>query len=141
YEGLAPGTRGTVSVQTFVDPEPKGVKGTSYFEVLASPTLYPTQTVRATVHAYAEVDPALAFFVDYYDENDEIATLSGSPFALASGVNELTWTVPDTGGHPIYRLGIELTAARRLDGAITLRSLDWSGAPERFVMGRSMELS
>lgn len=141
YEGLAPGTHGTVSAQTFVDLEPKGVKGTSYFEVLASPTLYPTQIVRATVNAYDEVNPELAFFIDYYDENDEIATLVGSPFPLASGVNELTWAVPDTAGHPIYRLGIALTATQRLDGAITLVKLDWSGAPERFVMGRSMELS
>ena len=141
YEGLAPGARGTVSAQTFVDPEPKSVKGTSYFEVIASPTLYPTQTVRATIKTFDEVNPALAFFVDYYDENDEIATLTGSPCALAGGINDVEWTVPDTGGHPIYRLGIELTAARRLDGAVALLSLDWSGAPERFVMGRSMELS
>ena len=43
YAGLAKGVLGAVSVKTFVDPEPKGQKGTSYFEVIASPSLYATQ--------------------------------------------------------------------------------------------------
>jgi ADP-ribosylglycohydrolase len=141
YEGLARGVRGMVSVQTFVDPEPKGRKGTSYFEVIASPTLYPTQTIRATVKAYEDTNPDLRFFIDYYDENDEIATLAGPTFSLARGENPLTWQVPDTGGHPVYRLGIELSAQKRLDGEITLVNMDWRGAPDSFVMGKSMALS
>jgi ADP-ribosylglycohydrolase len=141
YEGLAMGVRGMVSVQTFVDPEPKGKKWTSYFEVIASPTLYPTQVVRASVKAYDDTSPDIRFFIDYYNENDESGTIAGAAFKLVRGVNELTWQVPDTHGHPIYRLGIELASQTRLDGAITLLSLDWSGAPECFTMGKSMEIS
>ncbi len=141
YEGLARGVNGTVSVQTFIDPEPKGQKGTSYFEVIASPTLYPTQTIQAHVKAYEAINPNLRFFIDYYDENDEIATITGTLFKLAKGDNQLTWQVPGTRGHPIYRLGIRLSSEKRLDGEINLTSLDWKGAPERFVMGKSMELS
>ena len=141
YQGLARGTRGMVSVQTFIDPEPKGIKGTSYFEVIASPTLYATQTIHGLVKAYDDINPAFRFFIDYYDEHDEIATLFGDKFALSNGTNEVSWQVPDTNGHPIYRLGIELTSDQRLDGEITLLSLDWRGAPENFVMGKSMALS
>ena len=141
YKGLARGTKGMISVQTFIDPEPTGQKGTSYFEVIASPTLYPTQKIKAEVRAYQDANPDLSFFVDYYDENDAIRTIKGTPFILTQGVNDITWEIPDTQGHPIYRLGIELTSDSRLDGDITLLSLDWKGAPECFVMGRSMELS
>lgn len=141
YEGLARGTRGMVSVHTFTDPEPKGIEGTSYFEVIASPTLYSTQTVRAVIRAYGEANPALRFFIDYYDENDKIASLFGEAFGLKQGINELAWKVPDTGGRPIYRFGFELTSDRRLDGEITVISIDWKGAPENFVMGKSFQLS
>jgi len=138
YEGLARGVHGAVAVKTFVDPEPKGQKGTSYFEVIASPTLYSSQTIRATVKAYDEATPDLKFFIDYYDD---IATIAGQVFKLVKGENRVTWQVPDAHGHPIYRLGIELISERRLDGEIALLNLDWSGAPECFVMGKSMQLS
>lgn len=141
YEGLARGVTAAVSVQTFVDPEPKGMKGTSYFEVLASPTLYPTQTVQASVEAYDIINPDLNFFIDYYDESGQIATLTGTRFPLPQGITEIMWQVPDTNGHPIYRLGIQLTSSTRLNGAITVINLDWSGAPEHFLMGKSMVLS
>lgn len=141
YEGLARGVRGVVAAATFIDPEPKGQKGTSYFEVIASPSLYPTQTVRAAVQAGPDPNPDIKFFIDYYDGNDEIVTLSGAPFALKAGINEIAWQVPDTHGHPIYRLGFELTAERRLDGEIVLLHLDWRGAPENFTMGKALELS
>ena len=49
--------------------------------------------------------------------------------------------MPGCGGLPIYELGIELNAAQRLDGEVTLRHLDWHGAPERLEMGRADELS
>lgn len=141
YAGLARGMRAALSVKTFVDPEPKGQKGTSYFEVIASPSLYATQTVLATIQCAAADNPHLRFFVDYYDGEGEISTLRGPEIRLAQGENSLEWEVPDTGGHPIYRLGIDLLSERRLDGALTLKWLDWSGAPRRFHMGRSMQMS
>ena len=49
--------------------------------------------------------------------------------------------MPGCGGLPIYELGIELTARQRLDGDLTLRQLDWYGAPECLVMGNACELS
>jgi ADP-ribosylglycohydrolase len=141
YDALAPGVRGAVSVNTFSDPRPTGVAGTSYFDVVSSPSIYPTQTLRATVRADDGAAPRLAFFVDTYGDDGAIETIRGAPTQLAAGANKLTWTAPDTGGRPIYRLGIELTATSRTRGAVRIEEVDWSGAPADFVLGRATELS
>ena len=141
YERLAPGRCGRLRVQTCFPPEPSGVRDTSYFEVLASPTLYGTQTVRARVDCGAGANPRWRFFVRHYRGDGSLRTRYGPATDLQPGANELRWRVPDCGGQPIRQLGIELSAPRRLDGALTLRRLDWYGAPERFVMGDAGDLS
>lgn len=141
YTGLARGTHASAAVDTFVDLKPKGQAGTSYFEVLSSPTLYGTQTVRAEVAAPDEKRPDLTFFIEYFNENDDLAVLRGEPFTLQAGDNTLTWEVPDTGGHPIYRLGITLTSSERISGSVVLKTLDFGGAPKHFRIGRSMDMT
>ena len=141
YERLAPGCWGRLRVQTCFAPEPSGVRDTSYFDVLASPTLYGTQTVRALVECGAGRQPSWRFFVRHYQGDGSLKVRYGEPVALQPGANPLRWRVPDCGGLPIYELGIELTAAQRLDGEVVLRHLDWHGAPECFAMGRADELS
>lgn len=141
YQGLGRGVVGAVATATYSDPEPKGIKDTSYFEVFASPSLYSTQTVEAVFVSDQDENPAAAFFIDYYDEKGEIATLVGDCFQIQRGETRCAWQVPDTQGRPIYRLGIRLTSGERVDGALRLRSLDWSGAPRRFRMGKSYELT
>jgi hypothetical protein len=42
---------------------------------------------------------------------------------------------------PVYRLGIELTSPRRLDGCVTIERLDWAGAPANYALGRAEQLS
>ncbi len=141
YRRLAPGRCGRLRVQTCFAPEPSGVRDTSYFEVLASPTLYGTQTVRALVECGAGPQPSWRFFVRHYRGDGSLETRYGEPVALQPGANRLSWRVPGCGGLPICELGIELNATQRLDGEVTLRHLDWHGAPERLVMGRADELS
>ena len=141
YEGLAPGTSARLRAQTFAHPEPTGRRDTSYFEVLASPTLYETQTVRALVDCGAGPLPEWRLFVQQFDGEGAIHTRYSEPYALRAGSNELRWEIPANGGHPIYHLGIELHSRRRISGAIRLRWLDWSGAPRAFRMGESMALS
>ena len=141
YERLAPGRCGRLRVQTCFPPEPSGVRGTSYFEVLASPTLYGTQTVRARVDCGAGENPRWRFFVRHYAGGGSLQTRYGEWIELQPGANDLRWRAPGCGGQPIYQLGVELSAPQRLDGAVTLRWLDWRGAPERFVMGDAGELS
>lgn len=141
YRALAPGVRAAISVNTFADPVPHGVEGTSYFEVVGSPSLYPTQIVRATVRAPAESSLFLTFFIDTYGDDGIVTTVRGAPEPLRPGLSMLEWSVPDTGGMPVYRLGLELTAPCREDGCVTIEQLDWEGAPARFVLGRAEELS
>ena len=141
YERLAPGRCGRLRVQTCFDPEPSGVRGTSYFEVLASPTLYGTQTVRARVDCGAGPNPRWRFFVRHYRGDGSLQARYGDPIDLQPGANDVRWRVPGCDGQPIYQIGIELSAPQRLDGAVTLRWLDWYGAPERFVMGDAGDLS
>lgn len=141
YEGLGKGSRAMVCVDTFVDLLPKGKEGTSYFDVLCSPTLYSTQEVYATIMCRDDKNPQFRFFIDYFNEEDEIKTMYGELHTMNYGNNQIRFPVPDTKGHPIYQLGIELTSDKRLDGSMILKSLDWSNEPVRFAMGTSMELT
>ena len=141
YRGLGPGVHASCCVDTFIDLKPKGVEGTSYFDVLCSPVLYSGQKITAVVDAEEENLPEFTFFLQYFDENDRLAVQYGEPRALKKGRNTIVWEAPDTRGHAIYRLGIRLTSGTRMDGSVILRTLDWSGAPLRYEMGRSMEMS
>lgn len=141
YMAVAKGVRGAVSVPTFIDPKPRGLSETSYFEVIASPSVYGTQTVRATVRAYGDENPAVRFFIHHYDGHGKLAKVTGESFALRTGDNRLIWRVPDIGGQPIHRIGLELSAERRLSGRIALLAMDWSGAPEALVFGSAYDLS
>lgn len=141
YERLGAGVHASACVDTFVDLKPKGKDGTSYFDVLCSPTLYSGQTVTACVKAEDAQNPDFRFFIEYFNEEDELEVLKSPVFGLERGENLLTWEVPDTEGHAIYRLGIALTSQTCVDGSIILKTLDWSNVPVRYTMGRSMEMT
>lgn len=141
YEGLGPGVHASCCIDTFIDLKPKGVEGTSYFDVLCSPTLYSGQDIEANVTAVAEQNPNFRFFIQYFDETDQLAMIYADQTQLQKGDNRIFWRVPDTKGHAIYRLGIMLDCKVRLDGSIYLKTLDWSNAPVRYEMGRSMEMT
>ncbi|HEX5782716.1 MAG TPA: ADP-ribosylglycohydrolase family protein, partial [Solirubrobacteraceae bacterium] len=98
---------GIATTPTFIPREAFGMVG---YELQASPTLYPGQTVRAEV----EGAPA-RLVIRVYDEHDELVTVRGPG---------LEWRIPDTGGQPIAEVGVET------DGPARLRSLDWDGAPD-----------
>jgi ADP-ribosylglycohydrolase len=100
---------GVAVTPTFIPREALGLSG---YELQASPTLYPGQTVRAHV----EGAPA-RLLVRVYDERDELVTLRGPE-------GSLEWRVPDTGGQPIAEVGVETAGPARL------RSLTWDGAPD-----------
>ena len=141
YEALASGVIGSVSVPTFIDPKPRAVSETSYFEVLASPSVYETQTVKAKVRALSDVAPDLRFFIVHFDGDGNLVKVRGDLISLRTGDNDLSWKVPIIGGLPIHRIGIELSSEVRLSGSVALLEIDWSGAPEAFVMGGIYDLS
>jgi ADP-ribosylglycohydrolase len=140
YDHLGPGMTGSVAVETYTDLRPRGREGTSYFEVLTSPSLYGSQMVTAVIQGIAEENPDAALYVEYYSDTGLLRS-RGEFIPLRKGQSVLTWQVPDTRGFPVYRIGLELRTGRSLSGTVVLVSLDWKGAPERFTLGKSYEMS
>lgn len=141
YYGLGPGVHASCCVDTFIDLKPKGVEGTSYFDVLCSPVLYSGQEITAEIIAPAEENPDIQFFIQYFNEQDALEIKYEDRIKLTKGSNIIKWIVPDTGGHAIYRLGWSLLSETRRDGCIYLKTLDWTNAPVRYEMGKSMEMT
>lgn len=141
YEGLAKGAHASVCIDTFVDLQPKGVEGTSYFDVICSPTLYSSQEVKVVIDAPSDDTPNVQFFIEHFDENDNLVTLFSGVNELNKGNNELVWVVPDTFGRAIFRIGLRFTSNLRLDGHVVLKSMDWSNEPVSYKMGKSMEMT
>jgi len=140
YKHLAAGAVAAVSTPTSGPPEPTGIRGTSYFEVVGSPTLYPSQTVEARIRADVH-PPGMLFFIETYGDDGQLSTIRGSEQQLTTGINTLKWKVPETGGRVIHRLGIELRSQQRRDGSVVIESIDWPGAPQNYVLGTSDALS
>jgi hypothetical protein len=103
------------------------------YTLLASPTLYPGQEVRARLVAHpGNAGPVEArLLIRYYGEGDELQTLAGSPQVLSPGRDaELAWRIPDLGGAPVAEVGIAIEPAEAGAGAVYLDWLTWNGAPD-----------
>ena len=127
---LAPGRVARVTTPTFIPPEDLAMER---YSLLACPTLYPGQVVRASIAAASDnalsVDCRLIVLV--YDEHDNLGTVAGPDMALAPGdLRLLAWEIPVTGGQPVAEVGIEITSDAPCDGRVLLDWLDWSGTPE-----------
>ena len=103
------------------------------YTLLASPTLYPGQTVRASVSA----DPgnpapiATRLFLRHYDGADELAPASGPDTVLGPGnTRELTWRIPEVDSQPIAQIGLEIRPGSGSSGTLYLDLLTWEGAPD-----------
>ncbi len=117
------------STPTFIPPEAITMPG---YTLLASPTLYPGQEVRARLVAHpGNAGPVEArLLIRYYGEGDELQTLAGSPQVLSPGRDaELAWRIPDLGGAPVAEVGIAIEPAEAGAGAVYIDWLTWNGAP------------
>ncbi|WP_395090336.1 ADP-ribosylglycohydrolase family protein [Armatimonas sp.] len=135
YTGVAQGRTARAATATFTPPDALNLPG---YSLIASPRLYPGQTVRARVVA-DDTNARLALirlYVRYYGKDDQLETLGGPLTQLASGeFANLTWQLPDMGGCPIAEVGIKV-GGHSGEGAIYLDWLGWSGIPET-VLGAS----
>ncbi|WP_194165065.1 ADP-ribosylglycohydrolase family protein [Pseudactinotalea sp. HY160] len=127
--GTGPGAAAAVSTPTFLERPKAG----DNFSTLASPTLYPGQTIRARVRAaeYRE-NLTVSLYVLAEDSSGELAMTASPPAIVDTTGHDLVWTVPDVGPNPIMRVGLRITAARRFDGEVVVEHLDWTGAPSRY---------
>ena len=122
-----------VLTPTFTPPEIKKMKT---YELMASPLIYPGQTVKASLRASNDSTATvqICFRLKVYGKNDELVTVdSKSSIDLTPGSEEiLEWTIPDDMDcQPIQQLGLALSVqSGYFDGTVWLNYLRWDGTPQ-----------
>jgi len=112
---------GSAETPTFIPPDELDMPG---YQLLASPTLYPGQKVRASARSAAGASVRL--FVRVYAPGDTTALAYGETAQLVPDRPwELEMTVPETGGYPVAAVGIE--AHSRGKDTVYLDYLTWEG--------------
>jgi hypothetical protein len=130
YHGVATGRPARAATATFVPAEAANMPG---YGLLASPTLYPGQTVRARLSADSDnaMPVTCGLYLRIYGEGDHLRRIPGPCVTLASGdAHEFAWHIPDTDGDPVAEIGVEIGSERRADGVVYLDYLAWDGAPD-----------
>jgi hypothetical protein len=114
---------------TFIPPAAIEMPG---YSLLASPTLYPGQTVRATLFAHHKNSKAVAVGIQLqsYGYQDKLVTVQGPPQILLPGKTiQLEWKVPDLDGAPIVDVGVFLSSDEPSEGIVHFDYLSWDGSP------------
>lgn len=130
YEHLALGRRARAHTATFVPEEALDMPG---YTLLASPTLYPGQTVRAQLAADSGNDARVKcnLFIGVYGAGDMLVRVTGPEVELQPGqAQTLSWRIPDLDGAPIAQVGFELSADSMANGRVYVDWLTWDGAPD-----------
>ena len=127
FAALAEGTNASVSVATFLDLHEEYRN----YETYVSPTLYGGQTVVLKADCPCERGPAMRPYVWYTDRDNNLKKEAGPWEQLGPVTREIRWTVPDLGGLPVLRFGVEFSSVKRYTGDVFLRSADWSNTPVR----------
>ncbi|MGC9394534.1 MAG: ADP-ribosylglycohydrolase family protein [Anaerolineae bacterium] len=130
YHGVATGRPARAATATFTPPEAASMPG---YGLLASPTLYPGQTVRARLSAGDgnAMPVAYGLYLRVYGAEDRLERIAGpqAVFGLGSA-HTFTWRIPETGGAPVAEIGIEISSEKRADGVVYLDYLTWDGTPD-----------
>lgn len=126
---VADGVTANVSTQTFIDFS----KVAMNFSTVASPTLYSSQIVKTRASVPGGEDVYLTPYILYYDIDNESQVKYGEAWKLSEEPKEFDWKVPDTQGMAIYKLGYQVSSAKRFTGSVVIHSIDWKGAPSDFA--------
>lgn len=117
-----------VSTPTFIPPEALEMK----YTLLASPTLYPGQTLRARISA-DQNNPGpstVRLLIHHYNGGDQLVPIHGPDATIAPGDHyEFSWQVPETGAQPIAQVGLESRSDSDSSGTLYLDYLAWDGPP------------
>ena len=131
---LAPGITSLAGVYTFLPPEALIMPN---YDLTASPTLYPGQTIKAQL--MADGDNSTTLFVRLYtsmyaEDGLTLERTFGPTYELASGCAEMfEWRVAQNHYRPIAEIGVEISSPDRTEGTVYLDSLTWDDTPD-FVM-------
>ncbi|MFN2161494.1 MAG: ADP-ribosylglycohydrolase family protein [Candidatus Promineifilaceae bacterium] len=115
---------GRAATPTFIQPQEVEM---GWYPLIASPTLFSGQVVRAGLSA--ERDAVANLFIQVYDAGDRLMFIESPAISLAAGVyEEFSWRVPVTASRPIA--GIGLVYRGEGDAVIYMDYITWSGTPE-----------
>ena len=126
----AGGQPARVATPTFVPPEAIEMPG---YTILASPTLYPGQTVRLGLAAdAANGGPVVCRpFVRVYGAGDALRPVLGPEETVVPGAKaEIAWPIAPTGGAPIAEVGLEVAPVGGGEATVFLDVLTWDGIPD-----------
>lgn len=130
FRRLAPGRVARVSTPTFFGKD--GLAMPTY-QMVACPTLYPGQTVECRLSAEVRGSVSVRLYASTFAAGDTLVKIHAEPRTVARPSDlALRWRLPDTGGHPILDIGLEIETQDPLgvDGTLHLDWLHWEGAPE-----------
>lgn len=130
FDTLAEGANACVSVATFLDIHEEYRN----YETYVSPTLYTGQevTIRAMYIAEEIISgngPKMRPYIWYTDRDNKLIKLDGEWIRLNPEEVEIKWLIPDNGGLPVLRFGLEFSSEKRFRGDVIIRSVDWSNTP------------
>jgi len=112
---------------TFIPPEAVHMPG---YDLLASPTLFSGQVLKASVTA-KKGPVTCALFVRYYGPDDTLILLPGPSKKLRDGDSFIfEWQIPNLDGAPIAQVGLELSSDSGSDGVLVLDWMTWEGDPQ-----------
>ena len=130
FDGLIPGNFLRIATPTFMSLEEAKE---SHYALMASPTLFPGQTVLAglTADTGNRANVWCRFYLSFYAGDDSLEICHGPAHELSAGTSkELDWTVADLRGASIAGIGIEIVTEETASGAVYLDYLDWRGVPK-----------
>ena len=128
YQLKANGTSSLLT-PTFIPPDAIEMPG---YSLVASPTLYPGQTVRAALLADKKNSGTVTVGIQLrsYGQEDQLEDIRGPQRNLSPGERlNLEWQVPDLRGAPIAQVGISVASPEPAVGVIHLDYLSWDGSP------------
>jgi ADP-ribosylglycohydrolase len=141
-DDLTAGWSGRVTTPTSA---PLSTRDLRTYDLLASPTLYPGQTVTARVEADAtNAGPVGVGLLLHHATGDDTAAPCSGPTAtiVPGGEALLEWMIPDLGAQPILDIGVEVsdiagspTPSGDASATVYLDRLGWSG-PANVRLGR-----
>lgn len=98
----------------------------SNFNTIASPTLYPSQTVTADVRGRG-----LARLYVAYQSSSGVVIRESEVTELKSDWSEISWSIPRVGNLAPVGLGLRVVAEE--SGELDVNWIDWGGAPSDYV--------
>ncbi|MFB7493172.1 ADP-ribosylglycohydrolase family protein [Streptomyces sp. NPDC056161] len=119
-------TAAHVSTPTFLDAEQAG----GDFSTVASPSLYPGQTLTARLSAARDGVSVRPYVL--CPEGAAARAVYGPSYDLGPTPRTVGWQIPRTGNLVPFRVGFAFTAAPGTSADARVHELDWGGAPESF---------